>query len=234
MAIEGYFAHRGWPVLNFQRRAWAAYAGGRSGLIHAPTGSGKTLAAWGGAVEEMAEDGANGLNYLWLTPLRALAADTARALDRPLAYSGKPDQVALRTGDTSSYRRKKLLEKPPPALVTTPESLAVMLSYADAPARMSKLRAVFVDEWHELMGSKRGVLLQLCLARLKALNPALKTWGLSATLGNLDEAAATLLGPGIDADIIAGERDRPVALVSFLPESISRFPWAGRVGVHQL
>ncbi|MBS3747093.1 MAG: ligase-associated DNA damage response DEXH box helicase [Wenzhouxiangellaceae bacterium] len=234
MAIEGYFAHRGWPVLNFQRRAWAAYAGGRSGLIHAPTGSGKTLAAWGGAVEEMVEDGANGLNYLWLTPLRALAADTARALDRPLAYSGKPDQVALRTGDTSSYRRKKLLEKPPPALVTTPESLAVMLSYADAPARMSKLRAVFVDEWHELMGSKRGVLLQLCLARLKALNPALKTWGLSATLGNLDEAAATLLGPGIDADIIAGERDRPVALVSLLPESISRFPWAGRVGVHQL
>ncbi len=234
MAIEGYFAHRGWPVLNFQRRAWAAYAGGRSGLIHAPTGSGKTLAAWGGAVEEMADDGANGLNYLWLTPLRALAADTARALDRPLAFHGLENAVALRTGDTSSYRRKKLLEKPPPVLVTTPESLAVMLSYADAPGRMAKLRAVFVDEWHELLGSKRGVLLQLCLARLKALNPALKIWGLSATLGNLDEATATLLGRGAAAEIIAGERERPVALVSLLPESISRFPWAGRVGVHQL
>jgi len=229
-------------VLDFQRRAWAAYGAGKSGLIHAPTGSGKTLAAWGGAVEELVATGGNGLNYLWLTPLRALAGDTARALSRPLAFAGMPDAVGLRTGDTSSYRKKKMLQRPPPALVTTPESLSVMLSYADAPRLLDRLRGVFVDEWHELMDSKRGVLLQLAAARLKALNPALKIWGLSATLGNIDEAAGVLLGmpdPARDGarppvEIIAGNTPREVELVSLLPEQIERFPWAGRVGVHQL
>ena len=243
-AIESYFAHRDWPVLDFQRRAWTAYAQGRSGLIHAPTGSGKTLAAWGGAVAELLEMGGNGLNYLWLTPLRALAGDTARALARPLEFSGMPDAVGLRTGDTSSYRKKKMLQRPPPALVTTPESLSVMLSYADAPRLLGRLRGVFVDEWHELIDSKRGVLLQLALARLKALNPALKTWGLSATLGNIEEAAEVLFGANACAggrehrhgspEIIAGETAREVELVSLLPERVERFPWAGRVGVHQL
>ena len=239
---ESYFAHRGWPVLDFQRRAWAAYAQGKSGLIHAPTGSGKTLAAWGGPADELLEVGGHGLNYLWLTPLRALAGDTARALARPLAFAGMPDAVGLRTGDTSSHRKKKLLAQPPPALVTTPESLSVMLSYADAPRLLGRLRGVFVDEWHELMDSKRGVLLQLALARLKALNPELRTWGLSATLGNIDEAAEVLLGipdTEIDyeparAEIIAGKTPREVELVSLLPDHIERFPWAGRVGVHQL
>jgi ATP-dependent Lhr-like helicase len=232
--IEAYFDHRGWPVLDFQRTAWGAYARGASGLIHAPTGSGKTLAAWGGAAAELIERGSDGLNYLWLTPLRALAGDSARALDRPLAHHGVRDAVGLRTGDTSSHRKKQMMDKPPPALVTTPESLAVMLSYADAPRRLARLRAVIVDEWHELLGNKRGVLLQLGLARLRALNPALRIWGLSATLGNLNEAADALLGPGHAGVIIAGETDRPVALRSLLPASVSRFPWAGRVGVHQL
>lgn len=232
--VESYFAERGWPVLDFQRRAWSAWADGRSGLIHAPTGSGKTLAAWGGAVSDLLENGAKGLNFLWLTPLRALAGDTARALDRPLAYNGLLDAVALRTGDTPSHRKKRLMERPPPCLVTTPESLAVMLSYADASQRMARLRGVFVDEWHELVSSKRGVLLQLCLARLKVLNPGLRVWGISATLGNIDEAGRALLGPGTAGVTIDGRIDRPIELHSLLPESVQRFPWAGRVGVHQL
>ncbi|MDT8438561.1 MAG: ligase-associated DNA damage response DEXH box helicase [Wenzhouxiangellaceae bacterium] len=232
--IESYFAHCGWPVLDFQRRAWRAFAEGASGLIHAPTGSGKTLAAWGGAVDELLLRPGRGLQYLWITPLRALAGDTERALARPLAFHGLENAVALRTGDTSSYRKKKLLEKPPPVLVTTPESLSVMLSYADAGRALGRLRAVFVDEWHELMDSKRGVLLQLALARLRALNPGLRVWGLSATLGNLDTAAETLLGPDQPAEIIAGQLERPVELVSLLPDSVQRFPWAGRMGIHQL
>jgi len=240
--VESYFAHRGWPVLDFQRRAWSAYSHGRSGLIHAPTGSGKTLAAWGGAVDELLELGSSGLNYLWLTPLRALAGDTARALARPLDFAGLPDAVGLRTGDTSAYRKKKMLQRPPPALVTTPESLSVMLSYADAPRLLGRLRGVFVDEWHELMDSKRGVLLQLAMSRLKTLNPALRIWGLSATLGNIDEAAEVLLGASdvesadtpVGCEVIAGTTPREIELVSLLPEHIERFPWAGRVGVHQL
>jgi ATP-dependent Lhr-like helicase len=233
-AVESYFAARGWPVLDFQRRAWQAWADGRSGLIHAPTGSGKTLAAWGGAVCEILESGGSGLNFLWLTPLRALAGDTARALDRPLSHNGLRDAVALRTGDTSSYRKKRLMERPPACLVTTPESLAVMLSYADAPRRMARLRGVFVDEWHELVSSKRGILLQLGLARLKALNPGLRVWGISATLGNLDEAREALLGANARGVSIDANIDRPIELESLLPESVQRFPWAGRVGVHQL
>lgn len=219
---------------DFQRRAWAAYGNGASGLVHAPTGSGKTLAAWGGAVRELVEAPGKGLQYLWITPLRALAADTARALEMPLNHAGVEEAVALRTGDTSAYRKKKLMSQPPPALVTTPESLAVMLSYADAPARMKNLRAVFVDEWHDLLDSKRGVLLQLALARLRGWNPGLKTWGLSATLGNLDEAAAVLVGVDEPAEIVAGELDRPVVLETLLPASVDRFPWAGRVGIRQL
>ncbi|MBL38293.1 MAG: DNA ligase-associated DEXH box helicase [Xanthomonadales bacterium] len=240
--MEAYFAHRGWPVLDFQRRAWAAYGRGASGLIHAPTGSGKTLAAWGGAAEELLGNGPSGLNYLWLTPLRALAGDTARALARPLDFAGMRDAVGLRTGDTSSHLKKKMLQQPPPAVVTTPESLSVMLSYADASRLLGRLRCVFVDEWHELMDSKRGVLLQLALARLKALNPALRIWGLSATLGNIDEAADVLLGVSgaplegarSRIEIVAGTTPREIDLVSLLPERIERFPWAGRVGVHQL
>ncbi|MDX1625503.1 MAG: ligase-associated DNA damage response DEXH box helicase [Wenzhouxiangellaceae bacterium] len=233
-ALESYFAHRGWPVLDFQREAWKAWEDGESGLIHAPTGSGKTLAAWGGPSLALLEGAGPGPRMLWLTPLRALAADTARALDRPLRFHGLEDAVGLRTGDTSAYRKKKLMERPPPALVTTPESLSVMLSYADAGQRLSRLEGVVVDEWHELVASKRGVLLQLSLARLRALNPGLRVWGLSATLGNLDEAARALMAPGVRPRIIAGRAERPVALESLLPDEVSRFPWAGRVGIRQL
>ncbi|MEM7053230.1 MAG: ligase-associated DNA damage response DEXH box helicase [Pseudomonadota bacterium] len=241
LPIERWFDQQDWPVLDFQRQAWQAYAEGQSGLIHAPTGSGKTLAAWGGAVNELiAQDSSGGgLSMLWITPLRALAADTCRALNRPLEGLRMPDAVALRTGDTSAYRRKKLLEQPPPALVTTPESLSLMLSYADGSKRMSRLKAVFIDEWHELMSSKRGVLLQLSLARLRALNPGLKVWGLSATIGNLDDALAGLLTadeqdvdrPGL---CIQGRIDRPIEIDTLLPDSVERFPLAGRMGLPQL
>ncbi|MBY6203692.1 ligase-associated DNA damage response DEXH box helicase [Halomonas denitrificans] len=232
--VDAYLVGQGQQVQAFQRQAWEAFSRGRSGLIHAPTGSGKTLAAWGGVVRELVREPGTGLQYLWITPLRALAADTARALERPLRHAGVDDAVALRTGDTSAYRKKKLMDRPPPALVTTPESLAVMLSYADAPARMKHLRAVFVDEWHDLVDSKRGVLLQLALARLRGWNPGLRTWGLSATLGNVDEAAAALVGVNETPAIVAGDLDRPVELESLLPASVDRFPWAGRVGIRQL
>lgn len=233
--LERWFAALGWPVQDFQRAAWSAFLDGGSGLIHAPTGSGKTLAAWGGAVVELLADAADrGLRYLWITPLRALAGDTARALQRPLSAHGREDMVGLRTGDTLPSRRRQLLKRPPPVLVTTPESLALMLSYPDSARMLGRLAAVFVDEWHELVDSKRGVLLQLGLARLRSLNPALRTWGLSATLGELDEALRCLLGPGAHGHLIAGDGPRPVELVSLLPDSVESFPWAGRMGVHQL
>ncbi len=233
-AIEDLFKARGWPVFEFQRRAWAAYAAGRSGLIHAPTGSGKTLAAWGGPLLESIDQPPRGLRYLWITPLRALAVDTTENLNRAVAELGLGWAVALRTGDTSSAERARINKTPPPALVTTPESLALMLSAADSTRRLGRLRGVIVDEWHELLGSKRGVLLELGLARLRALNPELRLWGLSATLGNVDQAMQVLLGPKGSGALIAGDTERDIEIETLLPAEIERFPQAGRTGLNQL
>ncbi len=232
--IEALFGQRGWPVFEFQRQAWAAYADGQSGLVHAPTGSGKTLAAWGGPLLESLDEAPGALSYLWITPLRALAVDTAANLNRAAVDLGLDWEVALRTGDTSSAQRARLQKTPPPALVTTPESLALMLSYADSARRLGRLRAVIVDEWHELLGSKRGVLLELGLARLRALNPGLKLWGLSATLGNVDQAMQVLLGPRRTGTLIAGDLERRIEIDTLLPAEIERFPQAGRTGLNQL
>ena len=233
-SIEALFRDRGWPVFDFQRDAWSAYARGESGLIHAPTGSGKTLAAWGGPLEECLKEPVARLSYLWITPLRALANDTTEQLNRPLAELGLDWRVATRTGDTSASERRRISKAPPPGLVTTPESLSLMLSYADSRQRLGRLRGVVVDEWHELLGSKRGVLLELALARLRAINPELRIWGLSATLGNVDEAQAVLLGPHRTGCLIAGRVPREITVETLLPPSIERFPWAGRTGLPQL
>jgi ATP-dependent Lhr-like helicase len=164
--------------MPFQERAWAAWAAGRSGLIHSPTGSGKTLAAWLGPLLHVPAP-ATGLKLLWITPLRALARDTTENLREAADALDSGWRVELRTGDTGSAARSRQLGSPPQALVTTPESLSVMLSWPQSARLFAALEGVVVDEWHELLGSKRGVQLQLCLARLKRWRPALRTWGLS-------------------------------------------------------
>ena len=232
--LETLFRDRGWPIFDYQRQAWDAYQRGESGLIHAPTGSGKTLAAWGGPLIEAMGQPPQTLGYLWITPLRALAVDTTTSLNRAVSDLGLDWTVALRTGDTSASERARLNKRPPAALVTTPESLSLMLSYADSARRLGRLRGIVVDEWHELLGSKRGVLLELALARLRNLNPELRIWGLSATLGNVDEAMAVLLGPSARGRRIAGDIDRPIQIETLLPEHIASFPQAGRSGLHQL
>jgi len=234
-AVEAWFADRGWTAMGFQREAWAAYAAGRSGLIHAPTGLGKTLAAWLGPVMENWE-APDALRVLWITPLRALAADTVRSLQEPLAGLGRPWTVASRTGDTTTSVRAKLRQRGYPfALVTTPESLSLMLSHDDARERFGELACVVCDEWHELMGSKRGVQTELCLARLRQLAPRLRTWGLSATIGNLEQALEVLLGPGHRAGTIIHSRaEKPVVIETLLPPTMEHFPWSGHLGTRML
>jgi ATP-dependent Lhr-like helicase len=235
--IERWFASRGWQLADFQRETMEAYMRGASGLVHAPTGSGKTLAAWLGPMSEALESSPTaGLKILWITPLRALAADIHRNLTAATRGVGVDWEIGLRTGDTSSALRKKQRERPPQALVTTPESLAVMLSFEDSHDALRSVHAVIVDEWHELMGSKRGVQLELCLAHLRALNPGLRTWGLSATLGNLEEALQVLMGnrPAHHDRLIHGPPAREVLIESLEPPTIERFPWAGHLGVRLL
>ncbi len=192
-------------------------AEGRSGLLHASTGAGKTLAVWLGllmrfasaapdetaptAIENKARKNkaqlpeAPPLTVLWLTPMRALASDTLRALRAPTEALAPRWSGALRTGDTTSAERAAQTRRLPTLLVTTPESLSLLLSRADAQATLGRVAAVVVDEWHELLGNKRGVQVQLALARLAKWNPALMVWGMSATLGNLNEALNALVRP---------------------------------------
>lgn len=231
---SAWFAGQGWRVASFQRAVWRHYLAGRSGLIHAPTGSGKTLAAWGAVLQSaMGRPDRAGLRVLWITPLRALASDTLRQLQAPISALDLPFAVAMRTGDSTAAQRRKLREQPPFALVTTPESLSVLLSFAEQQQTLSGLDAVWVDEWHELLGNKRGVQLQLCLARLRRLNPGLKVWGISATLGNLDEALATLCPAGDGVLVQAAARKR-IVVDSLRPDSVARYPWSGHLGLKQL
>ncbi len=233
-----WFARREWKPFPFQREAWAAYRAGDSGLIHASTGTGKTYAAFLGPVLEGLRETASAypppLRLLWITPLRALSGDTALSLEAPLAPLGLNWDVGTRTGDTSSTVRARQKKRLPTVLVTTPESLSLFLTQADAREKFAGLRGVVVDEWHELLGSKRGVLAELALARLRSFNPELRTWGLSATLGNLDEALASLVGAGRTGRIIRGKIPKSVEIESVIPERIERFPWAGHLGLSLL
>lgn len=230
--IHALYDARGWQAFAFQRTVWAGLADGRSGLLHAGTGSGKTLAVWLGALQRAAAHPAEGLQVLWITPMRALAADTALTLQHTLRDLDIGWEVGLRTGDTGSAERARQSRRLPQALVTTPESLSLMLSHADARERLSGLATVVVDEWHELIANKRGVQVQLALARLRGWNAGLPVWGLSATLGNPDHAMQVLCGDG--GLRVAGEIERPVKLDSLIPPRIERFPWAGHLGVRLL
>ncbi|MGV7209195.1 ligase-associated DNA damage response DEXH box helicase [Oxalobacteraceae bacterium A2-2] len=238
---EDWFALRGWSVFGFQREVWQAVREGRSGLLHAGTGSGKTYAVWFGALQRAAGRPAAragqraGLRVLWLTPMRALAADTLRALQQGaagLALPGQaPWQVEIRTGDTGSAQRARQDKQLPEALVTTPESLTLMLSKADARSRFAQLDMVIVDEWHELMGNKRGVQTQLALARLRRWNPALVVWGLSATLGNLQQAMEVLAPDGA---LVQAPSGKDIRIDTLIPDHPSRFPWGGHLGLQML
>ncbi|HGM6770039.1 TPA: ligase-associated DNA damage response DEXH box helicase [Stenotrophomonas maltophilia] len=241
--LNGWFASRGWKPLPFQRAMWRHYLAGESGLLHTPTGSGKTLAMFGGpllqamiapAPAPARPSAVRPLQVLWVTPLRALASDTARALQSVVDGLGLGWRVGLRSGDASQRERRLAREGRIDVLVTTPESLALLLTYPDTLPRMHQLRCVVVDEWHELLGNKRGVLLQLNLALLRDTTPALQLWGLSATLGNLPQARDVLLPDRPDAPIVEGARQRPVTVSSLLPAPGERFPWAGHLGLAQL
>ncbi len=230
-AVESWFAVRGWQPHGFQRQVWAALAGGRSGLLHANTGSGKTYAVWLGALlrDEALPAAGSGLRVLWLTPMRALAADTTRALGEPLPALRPAWRVGQRTGDTPSSERARQEKRWPQALVTTPESLSLMLTRPGARDELGSVHTVIVDEWHELIASKRGVQVQLALARLARWNPGLAVWGLSATLGNLQEAMHTLVAaPG--AELVRGRVEKSLRIDTLLPADPGRFSWGGHLG----
>lgn len=232
------FDAKGWSILPFQKKVWQAYGEGKSGLVHAPTGTGKTLSVWAPAVLEFLdkrsgseESFSRGLQMLWITPMRALAKDTARSLMEFCLAMDVSLSIETRTGDTASTVRRRQKKTLPHILITTPESLAILLSDPETEGRFSDLKTVVVDEWHELLGSKRGVQTELGLARLRRWNPRLKTWGLSATLGNLDEALNALVGPRHRGVLIDGDIEKVYQVETLIPSSMSSFPWSGHLGL---
>lgn len=244
--IDRYFQSAGFEPFAFQRSAWAACARGESGLIHSATGTGKTLAVWMGPVANWIKANRDRskwtpkrpppLQVLWITPLKALAGDTLQAMRAPLDFLEMPWRLEPRTGDTQQSMKAKQLKSLPTAMVTTPESLSLMLTHEKLRDQLAGLQTVIVDEWHELLGTKRGVQTELGLARLRSISPNLQTWGVSATLGNLDDALASLIGPDGDANsrIIQGYKRKKITLFSILPKVIERFPWSGHIGTKMI
>lgn len=165
--VEEWFSRQGWSPFDFQNETWSAYRAGESGLIHSSTGTGKTFAIWPAPLIEWLDESLSSgateiytppLTVLWLTPLRALAGDTAKQLQEMLDGLALPWTLETRTGDTAASTKARQRKELPSALITTPESLSLLLSYADNQKMFSTLKLVVVDEWHELMGTKRGTM----------------------------------------------------------------------------
>jgi ATP-dependent helicase Lhr and Lhr-like helicase len=232
-----WFKTRRFKPFPFQQAVWKAIVAGESGLLHATTGAGKTYAIWLGALARFANpstgDKKAPLTVLWITPMRALAADTARALSAPLDELALDFSLGVRTGDTSAAERARQTRRLPTSLITTPESLSLMLARSDASDVLQSLSMVVVDEWHELIGNKRGVQVQLAVARLRRFRPGLIVWGLSATLGNLPLARDVLLGAkgGV---LVEGQIEKDILVDTLLPETMERFPWGGHLGIRML
>ena len=238
--VEKWFSDQEWQPHEFQRNCWKYFAGGDDGLLNAPTGSGKTYALFGGAVLDYLENTSSnyqgGLQLLWITPIRALTKDIRDAAQRMCHDLEIPWQVQIRTGDTSSSAKQKQKRKPPEVLITTPESLHLLLATKGYPDFFKNLRGVVVDEWHELMGSKRGVLVELGLSRLRAITQA-RIWGISATIGNMNQALDVLFGPEYDRNkthFVKAGFEKEVEVIPILPDEVEEFPWAGHLGTKLL
>jgi len=237
--VKAWFDARGWKAFPFQKAVWDAALAGQSGLLHANTGAGKTYAVWLAALQRgsLGKGRMSGLRALWITPMRALAADTQRALEESAAALAPEWTVGARTGDTGSAERARQARKWPTSLITTPESLSLLLSHAAAEEQFKHLDMIIIDEWHELMGSKRGVQVQLALARLRTWRPGLVIWGVSATMGDLDLARQVLLGgdSGENAGVLVeGDTKKQILVDSLIPKDVSRFPWGGHLGLQML
>lgn len=230
--ILKWFKSKGWSPREFQSRAWEAYLKGEDGLVSVSTGFGKTYAGCLAALSELVLEDADpkGIHILYISPLRALSSDIIKSLRQPIEDLNLPFTVESRTGDTSQSDRQRQRKKPPSILVTTPESFNLLLISEDFREAIKKCRLVVVDEWHELMGNKRGVQIQLCLSHLKTIAPKLRIWGLSATLGNPQLAGEVLCGENRKFNFITEPVSKEIDIQCLLPDEIDSFPWSGHLG----
>ena len=258
--IHQWLNQKGFHPFAFQEETWEHLMHENSGLVNAPTGCGKTFSVFLGSVinfinenpDHYQNKSKNGLRLLWVTPLRALAKDIARAMEEVIQELGMKWKVGSRNGDTDMNERQKQKRQMPEVLIITPESLHLLLAQKDYPNVFKNLRIVAVDEWHELLGSKRGVQVELAISRLAGLRrqlftgestdgafrpAALCVWGISATIGNLDEAKEVLIAavlnqfPDTKTVLVKAVVNKKIDVESIFPDEIEKYPWAGHLGL---
>jgi ATP-dependent Lhr-like helicase len=250
--ILNWLSKSGRQPFAFQQEAWQHIVNGQSGLVNAPTGCGKTYSVFLGAIiqfinahpNQYQTKKNNGLQLLWITPLRALAKDIARAMEEVIEELGMSWRVGIRNGDTAIKVREQQKKQMPEVLLITPESLHLLLAQKNYPDIFESLKIIAVDEWHELMGSKRGVQTELAISRIvnvkyRMANGQCAVWGISATIGNLEEAKDVLLAPiknlqnnsGWAEVIIKANLHKKTEILSIFPDEIEKYPWAGHLGI---
>ncbi len=240
---EKWFENQGWKPFAFQTQAWTAFLQGKNGLLNAPTGSGKTYALWIPIMLNYIKQNPDykkkdkpGLKAIWITPLRALSVEIKQAAERVANDLETNLTVAIRSGDTSPTERARQKNKMPDLLITTPESLQLLLATKDYAKTFKDCTAIIVDEWHELLGTKRGVQMELALSRLKSITQDLRVWGISATIGNLELAQEVLLGTNSEAYknsiLIKAHINKKINVISIIPEKMDTYPWRGHMGLH--
>ncbi|HMI67689.1 MAG TPA: DEAD/DEAH box helicase, partial [Cyclobacteriaceae bacterium] len=236
---KAWFSKLGWTPFPYQLDAWESYLNGASGMVNAPTGSGKTYSLLVPILLESIDTkkvkGA-GPRAIWITPIRALGKEIELSAHRAIEGLGMRWKVGVRSGDTSTRERVRQKESPPEFLITTPESLHLLLAQKNYSHYFSQLKTVVVDEWHELLGSKRGVQVELALSRLKTIAPRLKVWGISATIGNMEESMNVLLGNDDwkKGKVIRSDIEKMVDVISIFPDELERMPWSGHLGIRLL
>ncbi|WP_027077190.1 ligase-associated DNA damage response DEXH box helicase [Maribacter antarcticus] len=242
---ETWFKEQGWKPFKFQKDTWTAFLQGKNGLLNAPTGSGKTYALWFPIVlnyiknhPDYKTNHKKGLKAIWITPLRALSNEIKQSAERITQDLGAQMRVGIRTGDTTAKERSQQKRTMPDLLITTPESLQLLLSSKGYEKVFKDCTAIVVDEWHELLGTKRGVQMELGLSRLKTISKDLRIWGISATIGNLEQGREVLLGPDTKAlensVLIKAKLHKKITVKSIIPKEMETFPWRGHLGLKLL
>ncbi len=249
--VHSWLSTKGFTAFPFQQETWQHIISKKSGLVNAPTGCGKTFSVFLGALIDFINEhpknykskSKNNLQLLWITPLRALATDIGRAMEEVIDELGMGWKVGIRNGDTSISERQKQKRQVPEVLIITPESLHLLLAQKNYPEVFKSLKIIAVDEWHELIGSKRGVQVELAISRIVNCQLSITNcslWGISATIGNLQQAKEVLLSPiafthGREAssfgETITAQIDKPIHIESVFPDEIEKFPWAGHLGI---
>ncbi|MBG9378667.1 ligase-associated DNA damage response DEXH box helicase [Panacibacter sp. DH6] len=241
--IKDWFTLKQFAPFTFQEETWQHLINGKSGLVNAPTGCGKTFSVFIGSVIQFINEhpatyqtkAKNGLQLLWISPLRALAKDVGRAMEEVIAELGMQWKVGIRNGDTDVAVRQQQKRNMPEVLIITPESLHLLLAQKNYPDVFKQLRTIAVDEWHELIGSKRGVQVELAISRIVHLlhTTKLSVWGISATIGNLEEAREVLLTPAgyKESVIVKANLHKQTEVFSIIPDEIEKYPWAGHLGI---